>query len=238
MKRTFLILNCVLIALVLTSCACFTVFGGLWLKGLTSAGFVFIGILNFVYLILKKNVSLKCPSILLAGLVFAMLGDIVLNIHFIGGAVLFAIGHIFFFISYCFIAKLKWLDLICSSIIFIPAVLLITLAPFFNFGGILMELICVAYALIISFMVGKAIANFISNRCITNLIIMIGSILFFFSDLMLLLYKFGELPKIFDILCVATYYPAECLLAYSIIQMSFDKEKIDKGEKDERIKSI
>ena len=56
---------------------------------------------------------------------------------------------------------------------------------------------------------------------------MIGSFLFFFSDLMLLFNEFAGAPFITDILCLYTYYPAQILLAYSILH---HKKGIDKNE--------
>jgi uncharacterized membrane protein YhhN len=156
---------------------------------------------------------------MLVGLTFAMCGDIVLNVWFIGGAILFAVGHVFYFVAYCFLQKFKWLDLIFGASIFIPSVLFITLAPIFDFGGIIMELVCIVYAIIISIMLGKAISNFVREKNLTNLLILIGSILFFFSDLMLLLNVFANLSVVFDVLCLVTYYPAECILALSLLQI-------------------
>lgn len=231
MKKGFLIADLILILLILAGDACYIIFGELWLKGVTSAGFVLLGILSLTYLLLNKEKDLKFPIVMLVGLVFAMCGDIVLNVHFIGGAVLFAIGHIFYFVSYCFIQKFKWIDLVYGAVIFVPSVLFITLAPIFDFGGVLMEVVCVVYAIIISCMVGKAISNLIRERNLVNLIILIGSALFFFSDLMLLLNVFANLPRVVDILCLATYYPAEILLAYSIRLVNFGKNKSVGGEK-------
>ena len=162
---------------------------------------------------------------MLVGLFFAMLGDIVLDIKgmFIFGALLFAVGHVFYFISYCQLISFKWKDLIYGACIFVPATLLITLAPFFDFGGILMELVCVFYAVIISCMVGKSISNYVADRKLLHLLLLIGSLLFFFSDLMLLLNVFGDMPKVIMFLCLVTYYPAECVLACSISKC--DKQK-------------
>ena len=149
------------------------------------------------------------------GLVFAMLGDVILEIHFIAGAALFAIGHVFYFVAYTVDERFKPTDLIYTACILVPAILLITLAPCFDFGGVLMEVVCVVYATVISFMVGKAIANFVRVRDKKHLIVMLGSILFFTSDLMLLFNVFTSLPY-FGALCLATYYPAEILLAFSV----------------------
>lgn len=217
MNKTFNIINAILILLVLVGDVLYLTVGGLAIKSVTSAGFVLIGVVNLVYVILNKQLDLKFPIIMLIGLTFAMLGDIILEIEFIIGAALFAIGHLFFFVSYCFIQKFKWVDLAYGAAIFVPAVLFITLAPIFDFGGILMELVCVVYAVIISCMVGKSISNFVSKRNTLNIVAMVGSFLFFFSDLMLLLNVFGDLPRVVDVLCLVTYYPAECLLGYSIM---------------------
>ena len=154
---------------------------------------------------------------MLIGLTFAMLGDILLEIYFIVGAGLFAIGHVFYFISYCQVIKFKWIDLIAGVIIFVPAILLITLVPIFDFGGMLMQMVCVVYAIIISIMVGKAITNLLKQRTVLNILLVVGSCLFFFSDLMLLLDVFANFGQLVTVLCLATYYPAQCVLAYSML---------------------
>ncbi|MDE6294380.1 MAG: lysoplasmalogenase, partial [Clostridiales bacterium] len=97
------------------------------------------------------------------------------------------------------------------------SVLFIVVAPIFDFSGdIAMEVVCVVYALVISLMVGKAICNFAVDRSWLTFIIMLGSLLFFFSDLMLLLNVFSSVEKYVGALCLSTYYPAECLLAFSV----------------------
>ena len=228
MKILFSILNAILVCAVLAGDVCYTMFGGLWLKGLTSGFFVLLGIVNLIYLVLRKSKHVKFGLIMLVALVFSMIGDIVLNLGetgFMIGAGIFAIGHIFYFISYGVLQKFKWTDLIASMVIFVPSCLVITLVPIFDFGGILMEIICVIYALIISLMLGKAIANLIREKSWINLIVVIGSFLFFFSDLMLLFSNFAEVSRIFDILCLATYYPAQCVLGCSLFVIDELKRK-------------
>ena len=96
--------------------------------------------------------------------------------------------------------------------------------PIFDFGGIIMHLVCITYAAIISCMVGKSISNYIHNKTLLNLIILVGSALFCFSDLSLVFSCFSSVfPKVLtNVLCLGTYYPAECILAYSIFK-STDK---------------
>ncbi len=216
MKNLFLALNILLISLISVGDIFYILYGTLVIKSITSAGFVLLGIVNLVYA-LKNNTSYKKFAITMAvGLFFAMLGDILLEIEFIIGALLFAVGHIFYFVAYGFIIKFKLTDLIYGAIIFVPSVLFITLAPIFDFGGVTLEILCCVYAVVISCMVGKAISNLIQQKTLLNLMIVVGSCLFFFSDLMLLLNVFGNLSSITGVLCLATYYPAECILAVSI----------------------
>ncbi len=226
-KTIFMCLNVMLILSIVLGDICYMAFDTLLAKSLTSALFVLLGGVNFIYLIVNKNDNLKFPIIMLVGLTFAMCGDIVLEVEFIVGAALFAIGHLFYFVAYCFLQKFKWVDLLYGAAIFIPAVIFITAIPIFDFGGILMEVVCVIYAIIISCMVGKAISNLVEKRTLQNVLIVIGSILFFFSDLMLLLNIFASLSKVVGVLCLATYYPAEFLLAFSIF---IHKNKVQENQ--------
>lgn len=219
MKKTFqniiLPLNIALILAIVLGDICYITLGGLAIKATTSIFFVLLGTVNLIYAIFTKK-PLVFPIIMTIGLIFAMLGDIFLNIEFIVGALLFAVGHIVFFIAYNCNQKFKLTDLIYTLAIFIPSIIFILFMPFLDFGDLLMEIIVTCYALIISFMVGKSIANLVNQPTAQNILITIGSILFFFSDLMLLLDVFGNLSAVFEVLCLVTYYPAECLLAMAI----------------------
>lgn len=219
MKKYFNIANIALILAILVGDVFYIIpaTSQFWIKCITSAGFFLLGALNLFYIFKAKAPEKKFGIIMLVGLFFAMLGDIILEIHFIAGALLFAVGHVFYFIAYCQLSPFHWHDLIASACIFVPATLLLTLAPFFDFGGVVMQLICILYALIISCMVGKAIVNFIKRKSLLTLIIMIGSILFFISDFVLVLNVFSNVSGSFWFMCLATYYPAECFLAYSLL---------------------
>lgn len=185
-------------------------------KTIASVLFVLCGVFNFAILhkYHKYNGYLK-SMVLLTGLVFAMIGDILLIDYFILGAIFFAIGHIFFLIYFCLIYKFSWVDIIVFLSLITFAMLIIFLYPHFNFDGMLP--IIVVYAIIISSMLAKAAGNYIENKGTANLIALLGALLFFFSDMMLLFFRFGGRTLIFDYLCVYTYYPAEFLLALSIL---------------------
>ena len=229
MKKSAYILNSIFLLAIIILDIFYIVNGGIILKSITSACFFMLGVINLIFVLRMKTEKIKFSILLLVGLFFAMLGDILLEINFIVGAIFFAIGHIFYFISFCWLERFKWTDLIFGFVIFIPSVLVITLYPHFDFGGVVMEVLCVFYALVISLMVGKAVSTYIAKKSLSRLIIMIGTILFFFSDLMLLFNVFSSVSSAFGVLCLATYYPAEFLLAFSILLSTISK-KINQDE--------
>lgn len=214
MTKTIGIINVILLIALLVLDVNLIIFDGIILKSITSAVFVIIGIINFIYA-MRQNVKLNYPIIMMIGLIFAMLGDIILEINFIIGAILFAIGHICFFVAYCSVVKFSYKDILYGLCIFVPSLLIIVLVPIFDYNGLTMEILVIVYALIISLMVGKAVSNVVQNSNLLTIVALIGSILFFLSDLMLLLNKFASLPVV-GVLCLALYYPAEFLLAFSI----------------------
>ena len=215
-NRLYFILNTVLFFCGLFSTVCYDQFGGLWLKGVTSGWFVLIGIVNIVFVCKSDKKTAGFPAMMMVGLSLCWIADIVLNITFIPGALIFAIGHVFYFIAYSRLINFEKRDLIPSVIIFICAASLVLFVPIFDFGILLMQYIILGYALIISLMVGKAISNMRREKTPLTKLIVFGSILFFFSDLMLLLCYFAGAPQITDSLCLFTYYPGQYLLAHSI----------------------
>ena len=197
------------------------------IKTLDSVLFVLCGVVNLIFLYkYKKEESIYKAFILLAGLSFACVGDIVLISNFVLGAIFFGVGHIFFVIFFYSLNGFNYKDILISLGIFIVCLLLIFLLPVFDFGNFL--LVVIFYALIISFMLGKAASNYINTKLPCNLILFIGAGLFFFSDFMLVFDRFTNLGEVFGLLCLATYYLAEFLLAMSIYNVSYDNTRAAK----------
>ncbi len=188
--------------------------GGFIFKLVASGGFMLLGLINSAFA-LKTNAENKKFYIgLFAGLLFCFLGDAFIDFNFIGGAVIFAVGHIFFTLTFCLIQKLKPLDFIISCV-FLCIATVFLLSPVLNFNPLSLRTVCLFYAFIISIMAGKACGNFFRKRNLFNGTIFIATILFFFSDTMLVLSGFSEM-KVWPIhACLSTYYPALCLLAFS-----------------------
>ncbi len=227
MSKSITLSNIIMFMLIAVGDAVYILTDALLAKAVTSALFVILGLINAIYSYSEIRTNRKFMYLLLAGLFSAFLGDVLLEIQFVVGAGLFAVGHVFFFISYLTLEKFNWKDLIPGAIVFVPVLCLIVFAPIFNFGGALMEIVAVVYALIISLMVGKAISNLIRKKSGLNIMLVVGSALFFFSDFMLLFNVFAHVP-VTSILCLVTYYPAEILLACSIL---FARDKQEKNEK-------
>ena len=178
-------------------------------KTIASVLFVLCGAFNlyFVLGVLARKANWLFCVMLFAGLVFACAGDILLIDHFVLGALFFGLGHILFFMSFCFLMGFKIRDLLIGTGIFVAVFLLIELYKGFNFGGMKM--------------LGKAISNvFEPNYRAVNIVIAAGALLFFISDFMLLFHVFGSGALVFDIICLVTYYPAEFILALSIFVAS------------------
>lgn len=222
------IINLVLFLITIATDVCFIVLGMPYIfKTISSVLFVILGIINFIFIFKLEQRNKLFKHFMLLGLVFACLGDIVLIDYFIYGAILFAIGHVFFFVAYSILHKINWKDIVIALAIFAVALVVILALPIFSFNGMLP--VVIVYAFIISFMLGKAISNFAFNKEFKtqNLIIMIGSILFFLSDLMLLFNVFADVSNIFDLMCLVLYYPAELILASSIYYSNIKLEDVE-----------
>ena len=214
MKKSLMVANAILLTCILVLDVFYMIYGGIVLKGTTSLLFVLTGVINLNYC-RKNNTTLKFPIWMLIALTFGMLGDILLNINFPLGAAVFGIGHIIYLVAYSMLEKFNRRDLMFAGVIAVISLLIITFTPFLNFGDPFMKGICCTYAVVISLMLGKAISNVLKENNPLNKLIVIGSILFFISDFMLMLDVFGNISEA-GYLCLGTYYPAQFLLAFSL----------------------
>ena len=184
-------------------------------KRLNSGVCFALGAVNLLYaLITNQGCKSFCLSMAL-GLAFAGLGDCLIDSSFMLGAGLFGVGHILFVLAYCFLQKLKRLDLFISLALFALAATFLIVTPFKHNDILIIRGVLVGYALVISTMLGKSIANLIRDKSVATIVIVCASSLFFFSDLMLVFAGFITDWALADNLCLATYYPAVALLALS-----------------------
>ena len=182
------------------------------LKCICSGSFALLGIINLCYAFATKQKDKKFYVGMAFGLVLAFLGDVLIGYDFIVGAATFALGHICFVIAYCLMQKMQKLDYAISGILFAGCLIFLLFCPLLNFEVAIFRVVCIVYALIISTMLGKALGNFIREKNLVNGTIAVASILFFFSDLMLVFDWFIGLWSWTDHACMGTYYPALCFL--------------------------
>lgn len=188
------------------------------LKCICSGGFAVLGIINLCYALMNKRSNKSFSLFMAMGLILAFIGDIRIDRNFILGAGAFAAGHICFVTAYCFLQRPRLSDLIPSGILFLGSSAFLQFCPLLFFGLPIYKSVCIVYSLIISLMLGKAIGNLIRQRNKINVTLAVASILFFFSDLMLVFNWFIGLWRWTGNACMGTYYPALCLLAFTIWQ--------------------
>lgn len=186
------------------------------LKCITSALFALLGLINLSYALYVGAGNRRFYIAMAGGLLSAFLGDVFINESFIVGAALFALGHICFIVAYVFLDRLRPLELIIGGVAFASATAFLIFYPYLSFSDPIFRVVCIIYALIISLMLGKAVANLVRERTPLNALIAVAAVLFVISDLMLVFAWFAGVRGWTDNLCMATYYPALSLLATSM----------------------
>lgn len=217
LHRRFHILN---LCLLICSMACLVLYEqhrALWFKGVTSGWFVVIALVNLHYARRKGLSRPALPLLITVGLVFGLLADVLLSHFFILGILSFALGHVLYVIAFCRMEKIRRTDFFCI----VPAVALSLLVavgtPWIRITDPLLQKLLVGYAVLIGCMLGKAVANLPRHRTVFGWLIFAGSILFWFSDLMLAVSMFGSGGHLAGQLCCYTYWPAQNILAYALL---------------------
>jgi hypothetical protein len=194
------------------------------LKCTCSGTFALLGLINLFYSRKIKQANEKFFLYMAAGLVFAFLGDVVIDWSFIPGAAIFALGHIFFVVAYCRLERIQKLDYMISGGVFLACAIFL-FSPLVTFDIPVFRIVCLVYAMIISSMLGKAFGNFFRNKTKLTATIAAASFLFFFSDLMLVCDWFIGIWDWAPNACMGTYYPALCLMAFSMfVKISSDNK--------------
>lgn len=220
MKNTVVKLNYVLLVALLISTVCYDVLKAFPLKCLTSTWFVLLGAVNLFYVV-KTNAKQRTVAILMMiGICLAMGGDVAIYFNFIVGAAVFAMGHVFYLITYCTIERIRKSDCILMLIIFAAVASFVFLTSIFEFGDPVMEVVIAVYCVIISSMTAKAVMNAWRERSKANLFFACGSVMFLFSDIMLVLNLFANTSDITFILCHSIYFPGQWVLAHAMYHLA------------------
>ena len=218
-------INMILFTLILIGTVVYQIVGGKVVQLSTSSIFVLMGIVNLFFAIKYRKRNLKFYFVMAIGLFLCMMGDAMLRVDFVIGAATFACGHISFLVSYYFLQKARKYDFIFGGILFALVGSFIAFCPLLVFTDSYMKWVSLAYALIISMMVGKAVSNYLADKTKPRLFMAIGSSMFFFSDFMLLCNWFMETGSITRKLCMITYFPALGVLALGMLASLKEENK-------------
>lgn len=216
MKQTYKIINIAIFICAIICLICYDIFGGLWLKGFTSSWFVILGLVNLVY---ARKMQIKQYRFLLlieVGLLFGMCADVLLAVAFIMGILFFALGHVMYVIAFYALEKFCKRDLLLLIPIVAVSLYVVSGTPYIQIEDPVLKKLLLGYAVIIACMLGKAISNFITKKSISRGLMLLGCAMFWFSDVMLAMDMFGESSRLTWVLCSYNYWPAQCILAFSL----------------------
>lgn len=190
------------------------------LKTSASLFFVLTGLCGCI----KNKGNRRFARLVLIALICSMAGDVCLAIEknqgmiFVLGVACFAIAHVFYSVSFCSVCRVCKKDIIAVVILFAGGVVLLCVGNF-DFQGLLPVLL--GYAAVVSFMMIKALSLYRSRegRQRAVWLIMVGGVLFYLSDMVLLFWLFGiGVPKEVQSINWVLYYLAQGCIAASLNQ--------------------
>lgn len=195
------------------------------LKSCTTLLIILLSVNCFIY----KNLDFKIYFyFIFVGLCFGLLGDFLLGLKkvyvdkqylFLGGLVAFLLGHLFYIMAMNTVVAIGITDFTFTIIYLSIAYFVLKKSDLdlgkFKYGVIL-------YACVISFMLSKATSIFIfSPNSVFGCVVFVGALLFVLSDALLSFSLFGHSKKnIFSLYCHLLYFPAQIILALSILVIS------------------
>ena len=227
---------CIIVSTIFTIFSFKKNLANLFLKTLSSMLFTILGLFSLYYFIKYGGLETEHNRVIgafltFAGLLVCLIGDMILGMPriselkrdrlpiIVGGATWFTLGHIIY----------------CTALIMIFGIQTWTLAIalplsiFYTFGNMLfgkldyskLTIGVFLYSLLESLSYSLCIMALIQTKSLASLLLAIGFTFFFFSDMVLMHNYFGKPKRIISILCHATYYPAQILIALSIAYFAF-----------------
>ena len=212
--------NIILLICAFVCLVCYDIFGGLWLKGVTSAWFVLLGGINLWAARKSEPVKLRFSVLIVAGLFCGMCADVLLGVAFFAGIGMFAMGHVLYLMAFYTLEQFSRRDLWFIVPIAAVSMFAVTGTPWITVEDPTLQKLLLGYAVIISAMLGKAISNLICRPGPARWLLAIGSVMFWFSDLMLAVDMFGQASRLPWILCSYNYWPAQNILAHALYHIN------------------
>ena len=129
-RKTFHVCNVLILLCAFLCLVCYDVYGGLWLKGVTSSWFVLLGLVNLLYARKEKSPNVRILVLIELGLFFGMCADVLLGVYFILGICAFALGHVLYLIAFYMLKKIGRRDLIIILPIALISLFVVTGTPY------------------------------------------------------------------------------------------------------------
>ena len=208
-------INGVLLVCAMVSLVCYDIFGGLWLKGVTSLWFVILGFVNLWAA--RGQPRRRFYVLVAAGLFFGMCADVLLAVAFFAGIGSFALGHVLYLAAFCTMEKPRRRDLWIIVPLAAVSMFVVVGTPWITIDDPVLKKLLLGYAVIIAAMLGKAISNLVQRRSVARWLMAVGCVLFWFSDVALAVDMFGQSSRLTWILCSYAYWPAQSILAHSMM---------------------
>ena len=194
-------------------------------KAISSTGYVFIGIFSLIF---NHDISILYASGILLGLVFGLMGDMLLSLHpyldsregiqfNLAGMVCFILGHVMYIIVFTIYVGFNTAHL--PFLLILPLIMFILIKiKFINAGKYSFTLI--VYCAIFNLMLVQGIyyhnivRNFFSSMLLTAVV------LFIISDFLLALNNFTRKKcRYLMSFCLVFYYSAQIIFATSLMVM-------------------
>ncbi len=178
--------------------------------------------LSFFFILAALGQSHPIPlyyQFVLTGLLFCMAGDVFLALPhekmFLCGLISFLFGHIFYIISFFCLAKASYMAMAGYLVIAgVSGWVYLWLKP--RLGS--MKLPVLFYTSVITIMLSGALTVSFNPdlNCQGRLMVFIGALLFYISDLFIAMDHFLEKKFINHLLCLPLYYTGQFLIAFSV----------------------
>lgn len=189
---------------------------GLIVKTLAALCFIAIG-----YFAYQSN-NTAFSKLILYGLILDGIGDLLLalrnifakNFTFFIGGLLFLTGHIVYIRALTLLTNPYFLECIISAIL-VGAFLFYIIDKVCRLNRAF-TILGIAYVMIITMMVSLAIGVYVSNPIDSNLVFMLGAILFLCSDIILIIYNFSKKDKWMHPVYSVLYFIAQILISFSL----------------------
>lgn len=188
-------------------------------KIITSMFFIAICIASY----LTNHTNFTYFTLILIGLVFSLIGDILLEFNdnrkmFLLGVGSFALTHIFYSCAFIYLVPPVFEYSIVAFILASSAIYMFILIKGFDFKNNFNYISL--YIFVIMFMVSKAFSLYpIISLCPIGIpLVITGAVLFMVSDLLLCFYMFyTKCPKWLGSISLFIYYVAQVMIALSVV---------------------